>query len=78
MQWAAPSDLITDIAYRGLRLLQILVAGGSYDYCPDNLSPANNESYLIDVRLPKPSMWHSGMTDEETLTLCCTCFTHGT
>ena len=29
--------------------MQVLVAGGSSDYCPNSKSQANNQSYLIDV-----------------------------
>lgn len=30
-------------------VLQILVAGGTSDFCPNAKSPANNQSYLINV-----------------------------
>lgn len=31
--------------------VQILVAGGTSEYCANTKSPANNQSYLIDVSL---------------------------
>lgn len=34
-----------------LCVVQILVAGGTSEYCANTKSPANNQSYLIDVSL---------------------------